>query len=276
MRSFALGLIVLVAGCGSKSPNAGGEAGRGGGSGGAVGGTGGAVGGTGGAVAGTGGAVAGTGGAVGGTGGVSGGSGGPGGGGGSSIDGGVACPVPDPLPDGGLVRCGSSSLCEPPHVDGSVCQSIPPTNAAWLSFTLWVEDPTAAAGGWRVTLGGATAVTAGGHSYQDLAEGLVGSGGNGIFGDLYVARDGQAKWTGFHLEGWPNFHGGGSWDWPATITVTRAGAPAPATVGRHFTVTRNATACPGGTSATYAFTADEPPRACAFGVDLLSITFTGS
>jgi hypothetical protein len=244
MRGFALGVIVLLAGCDSKSPYAGGGDG----------------------------VFGGRGGSVGAAGGVSGGSGGVAGGGGGS-GGGALCPVPDALPDGGLVRCSSSSPCEPPPAGG--CQSVPITNAAWLSFTFWVEDPAAPDGGWRVALTGPTPVTAGGHSYQDLAEGLVGSGGNGVFDDLYVARDGQAKWTGFHLEGWPNFHGAGAWDWPATVTVSRAGAAAPATVGRHFTIARSATSCPTTTSVTYAFTADEPPRACAFGVDLLSITFPG-
>jgi hypothetical protein len=109
-----------------------------------------------------------------------------------------------------------------------------------------------------------------------MGEGLVGTGGNGIFGDLYVARDGQAKWTGFHLEGWPLFHGGGVWEWPATLTVSRAGVAAPAVVGRHYTISRAAPTCPGGSSASYTFTAEEPARACAFGVDLLSITFPGS
>jgi len=194
---------------------------------------------------------------------------------GSSPDGGPVCSAPDPVLDGG-VRCGSSSLCDPPHPDGGVCNSVPPTNAATTSFTIWVDDSTAPGGGWRVTLAASTPVTAGGHSYQDMGEGLVGTGGNGIFGDLYVARDGQAKWTGFHLEGWPLFHGGGVWEWPATLTVSRAGVAAPAVVGRHYTISRAAPTCPGGNSATYTFAAEEPARACAFGVDLLSITFPGS
>jgi hypothetical protein len=225
-------------------------------------------------------AGSGGGGGAGGKAGAGGGVGGAGHGGaagGGSPDGGVGCALTDLMPDAGAT-CGSSShLCDPPKPDGGFCREVPSTNAATTSFTIWVEDPAAPDGGWHVTLpGSASGVSAGGHTYTDLGDGLVGGGGNGIYGDVFVARDGQAKWTGFHMEGWPRFRGGGLWDWPAVLTVSRAGTTATATVGRHYTITRMATACPGGGPVTYVFTADDPPRACAFGVDLLSMTFPGS
>jgi hypothetical protein len=239
MRHVAWLLVALAIGCGGKTNGAGGSGGTAGGGG----------------VSGQ----AGDGGAVGG-----------------SPDAGAACVLSDVVQDAGD-RCGSAShVCDPPKADGGFCREIPPTNAATTSFTIWIEDPAAPDGGWRVTLTGPTGVSAGGHTYQDLGEGLVGGGGNGIYGDLFVARDGQSKWTGFHMEGWPRFHGGGLWDWPGILTVSRAGETTPATVGRHYTVTRMPTTCPSTTSASYLFAADDPPRACAFGVDLIAITFPGS
>jgi len=264
-------LLVVLAACGGKTSGPSGTGGRGGmaGSGGGAAGHAGAAGGSAGGAGG--GAAAGSGGSAG----AGQGGGGAGAAGGAALDGGVACAPFDVPPDGGAF-CGSSArACDPPKGDGGFCRYVPPTNAATTSFTIWVEDAAAPDGGWRVTLTGPTNVSAGGHTYQDLGEGLVGGGGNGIFGDLYVARDGQAKWTGFHLEGWPQFHGDGRWDWPAVLTVSRAGATTTATVGRHYTVTRTNCASGAG-SITYLFAADEPPRACAFGVDLVAITFPGS
>ena len=45
--------------------------------------------------------------------------------------------------------------------------------------------------------------------------------------------------------------------------------------GNHSTITRSSATCPSG-NATYVFAADDPPRACAFGVDLIGITLLGS
>jgi hypothetical protein len=304
-RIASLLLVALVGGCGgnggtgghagmggsgaagagggagaSGGAGAGGDAGGGGdaaGLGGAAGGGGGAAGNAGGAGAagGNAGGAGGAGGAAGGAAGAAGhaGAGGASGGGGTSADGGVSCGVAE-VPDGGA-SCGSSAgVCDPPRTDGGVCRQVPIINAANLSLTIWIEDSAAPGGGWQVTLTGSASVSAGGHTYQDLDDGLVGTGGNGIYGDLFVARDGQSKWTGFHMEGWPLFHGGGIWDWPAVLTVSRAGSTTPATVGRHYTITRTGAGCPSG-SATYTFTADNPPRACAYGVDLLAATFIG-
>ena len=281
MNRLTLVALALLAGCGSSTPQAaGGSGGHGQGGGGGHGqggsgghGQGGGVGG--GGVGGGGGVAGGQSGSAGSTpdGGPGGAAGAPDGGTGGAAgapDGGPVCAVPPGIPDGG-VRCGSSSACAP-RPDAGVCYGRPITNAATLSFTIWIEDSAAPAGGWRVTLAGIAPVTAGGHSYQDMQEGLIGGGGNGVYGDLYVARDGQAKWTGFHFEGFAAYQGGGAWDWPATLTVSRAGAAAPATVGRHYAITRAGSGCNSG---TYTYAADDPPRACAFGIDLLAIVLPG-
>jgi hypothetical protein len=174
------------------------------------------------------------------------------------------------FPDGGA-HCAVS--CDPGRPDGGICYGVPPYNAAHTSMAIWVEDSSAPSGGWRVTLSGSGAVTAGGHSYEDRGDGLVGTGGNGVYGDLFVARDGQAQWTGFHFEGFAAYQGNGVWDWPATLTVSQSGASA-ATFGRHYTISRGSPAC--GASSSYAVVADEPPRACANGVDLLSFVLPGN
>jgi hypothetical protein len=177
----------------------------------------------------------------------------------------TCAPPPSGFPDGGA-HC--ASVCDPSRPDGGVCYGVPSYNPANISMELWVEDASAPGGGWRVALGSAAAVTVGGHGYQDRADGLVGTGGNGVFGDLFVARDGQAKWTGFHFEGFAGYQGNGVWDWNATLTVSRSGAASPMTIGRHYRITRSSSAC--NAAGTYTFVADDPPRACAFGVDLLS------
>ncbi len=142
---------------------------------------------------------------------------------------------------------------------------------------IWVADAAAPQGGWRVTLAGSVPVTVGGHTYLDQQDGLVGTGGNGIYGDIYVTRDGQARWVGFHFEGFAAYQGGGVWDWPATVTVSSATGSTPATFGRHYTITRSGT-CPLTSAGTYTFVADDPPRVCASGlaVDLLSFTQPGA
>jgi hypothetical protein len=193
-----------------------------------------------------------------------------------AADGGPSCAAPGVagVPDGG-VRCGTSSMCDPPRPDGGDCYSIPPYIAASIASAIWIDDPSAPGGGHRINFTLSNPVTVGGHMYRDTGDGLVGVGGNGIFGDAVFARDGDTKWTSFHFEGPALYRGAGVWDFDATITITRAGAPRPTVIGRHYTITRTGPACGSG-SGTYTFAAEEPPRACAFGVDLLSLTLSGS
>lgn len=191
-------------------------------------------------------------------------------------DGGALCSLPTRgIPDGGA-RCSTS--CDPARPDGGICYGVPSYNAATTSVQIWVEDLAAPQGGWRVTLAGAVPVTVGGHTYVDQLDSLVGTGGNGVFGDIFVARDGQAKWMGFHFEGYAAYQGNGVWDWPATVTVSNPTTLLPATFGRHYTITRAGPPCPPNNAGTYTFAADEPPRVCAVGwdIDLLAFTLPGA
>lgn len=190
--------------------------------------------------------------------------------------GGPSCAVPavPGLPDGGA-RCGTSSVCDPPRPDGGDCYSVPPYNAATTASAIWVDDPVAPGGGYRIAFTIGKPVTVGGHTYMDTGNGLVGGGGNGVFGDAEIARDGDTKWTTFHFEGPALYRGAGVWDFEATMTITRTGAPRPTVIGRRYAITRTGDACGSG-NGTYTFAAEEPARACAFGVDLLSLTLPGS
>ncbi len=193
----------------------------------------------------------------------------------SNADAGPSCAVPGVpgVPDGGL-RCGTPALCDPPRPDGGDCYSLPPFNAATIASAIWVDDPAASGGGYHVTFTIGKPVTVGGHTYLDSGNGLVGTGGNGIFGDAVIARDADTRWTTFHFEGPALYRGAGAWDFEATVTITRSGAPRPTVIGRHYGIMRTGPACGSG-NGTYTFAAEEPPRACAFGVDLLSLTLLG-
>lgn len=193
-----------------------------------------------------------------------------GGGGGPSC----AAPALPGMPDGG-VRCGTSSLCDPPRPDGGDCYSMPPFTAASVASAIWVDDPAATDGGYRIALAIGKPVTVAGHTYMDTGNGLVGGGANGIFGDAVIARDGDTRWTTFHFEGPALYRGAGLWDFAATMTITRTGAPRATVIGRRYAITRTGPAC-GSSNGRYTFAAEEPPRACAFGVDLLSLTLPGS
>jgi hypothetical protein len=177
------------------------------------------------------------------------------------------------MPEGG-VRCAQEPSCDPERPEGGTCYGVPGYGALVTNVEIWVADPSAPGGGWKVVLSASTPVTLGGHTYQNRGDGLFGSGG-GIYGDVVVARDGVANWIDFHATGFAAYRGGGIWDWPATMSVSENGAPA-VTFGREYTVTRTGSACPPFRSAgLYTFVAEQPPRACAFGVDLVSFVLPG-
>jgi hypothetical protein len=193
----------------------------------------------------------------------------------SNADAGPSCAAPGVpgVPDGGL-RCGTTSLCDPPRPDGGDCYSVPPFNAGSIASAIWVDDPTASGGGYRIALTIGKPITVGGHTYLDSGAGLVGTGGNGIFGDAVIGRDSDTRWTTFHFEGPLLYRGSSVWDCAATVTITRSGAPRPTVIGRRYGIVRTGPAC-GTRNGTYTFAAEEPPRVCAFGVDLLSLTLPG-
>jgi hypothetical protein len=90
-------------------------------------------------------------------------------------------------------------------------------------------------------------VTVGGHTYEDKSDWLVGGGGTGVYGNVFVARDGQAKWVQFHFEGIPAYQGGGVWNWLARMTVKRVAAFVPVTFGRQYVIARTGLPCPPNT-----------------------------
>lgn len=73
----------------------------------------------------------------------------------------------------------------------------------------------------------------------------------------------------FHLKGCVTSIGLDKWDLQGALTRTSAGCPncEPATIGRHYTLVRAAQ----GSQVNYTYTADEPPRGCGVGIDLLQV-----
>jgi hypothetical protein len=178
-----------------------------------------------------------------------------------------ATPPPPGIPDGGV-------LCAPSHADGGGCWSLPPYTATASRFRLFVVDPRAPGGGWLVDLPIGQTVSAGGHSYSwNSGDTLTGGGANGVFGDASFTVDGVANQLAFHYEGVAEYLGAGVWSWSATVTRTRRDsvACAPATVGRHYTITTTS----GAAGTIYTFIADAPPRGCGCGVELLEIDLPG-
>jgi hypothetical protein len=165
-----------------------------------------------------------------------------------------------------------SMLCQlpPERPDAGPCPSLP-FNAAAQSYVLWVQDPSADSGGVRVTFPAVAspAVTVANHTYRSNGDGLVGGGQFGLYGDAIFEVDGQRTGLTFHFEGCVAPIGEETWE--ATTAMTRQSilCPdcAPASIARHYTITRTST----GARSTYRFTADEPPRECGFGADLLEL-----
>ena len=146
---------------------------------------------------------------------------------------------------------------------------MPPYQPMATSFDIWVADASAPAGGWRITLPLNSSSTAGGHTYKYGTGSLTGSGANGIYGDADFDVDGKSNQIQFHYEGCPQPTGQGTWDRTAALTITNLTCQgcSPVTVGRHFTITQST----GDGGTTFTFIADEPPRDCGDGVDLLRI-----
>lgn len=164
----------------------------------------------------------------------------------------------------------ASSLCpSPPAPTGAACTTVPQYQPMAMSFALWIADAFAPGGGWRVTLPFNGSSAAGGHTYVYKNGSLTGMGGNGIYGDAAFDVDGKSNQIQFHYEGCPQPTGQGTWGWTAMLTIANATCQgcADVHVGRHFTITQSP--ADGGT--TFTFVADEPPRDCGNGVDLLRI-----
>jgi hypothetical protein len=191
------------------------------------------------------------------------------------VDAGNLCPPPATLPIDGGGFCTGGQPCYPAPPDGGICYGVPANGTSETSVEIWVQDTGAPGGGWRIPLAIHTPATFGGHTYEDRGDGLFGQG-NGIYGDIIIARDGVADWMGFHFDGLAAYHGGGVWDWPAALTVSQRLSGVLVAVGRRFSITRVGPPCPPYNSGgTYTFLAEDPPRDCTFGVDILSFVIPG-
>jgi hypothetical protein len=137
------------------------------------------------------------------------------------------------------------------------------------SLQIWIADASAPQGGWRMTLPYNGSSTMGGHTYAYKTGSLTGTGNNGIVGDAFVDVDGKSNQIHFQYEGCAQSGGQGTWDWTAALTITNMACQGCADVhmGRHFVI-KQAT---GDGGSTVTFTADEPPRDCGNGADLLQM-----
>ena len=164
-----------------------------------------------------------------------------------------ACDPPPPFPpDGPCAQLGFTAVAN--------------------SYELWITDPSAPQGGWRITLALNETQTVGGHIYTNHGAGLTGGGGNGVYGDALFDVDGQLNQLHFHFEGCVVPTGEETWD--AEMAVTRTNLSCvdcqPSTTGRHYTIVHT-----GSGRGTYTFLADEPPRGCGAGMDLLKVVLPG-
>ena len=139
------------------------------------------------------------------------------------------------------------------------------------SVDLWISDPDAPAGGYRLTLPlNSTIFSASGHGYGYTAgdtlfgTGLSSGAGGAILGTLAVTVDGEPDQITF------DFGGCAGPTTPATtlvarISIMRGGTSQ--TVKRTYALTS-----PGG-SVRYRLSSAEAPAGCATGVDLMGIAF---
>jgi hypothetical protein len=164
----------------------------------------------------------------------------------------------------------AAALCTAaPSVGSGGCGTQPVFNPMASSLEIWVADASAPQGGWRMTLPFNGSSTAGSHSYAYKTGSLTGTGNNGIVGDAFVDVDGKVNQIHFQFEGCAQQTSQGSWDWTPALTITNMTCQgcADVHVGRHFLITQVV----GDGSSAVKFTADEPPRNCGNGVDLLQM-----
>jgi hypothetical protein len=164
----------------------------------------------------------------------------------------------------------ASALCPaPPSVGAGGCGTQPVFNPMASSLQIWIADASAPQGGWRLTLPFNGSSIAGSHTYAYKTGSLIGTANNGIVGDAFVDVDGKVNQIHFQFEGCPRQTASTLWDWTPAFTITNMTCQgcADVHVGRHFLLTTPA----GDGGATATFTADEPPRDCGNGVDLLQM-----
>jgi hypothetical protein len=159
---------------------------------------------------------------------------------------------------------------------------------------LWVQDEAAPGGGWRIDLRAGQTASAGGHTYALTPLSIFGFGGGdyGFFGSLMLSLDGSGDLLQFDLhgrlsgvgdlpDGGPGYGRGYRYDalltrkWCSCVPAYSSDDNCCQTCGgetyRYYQVTRSGDFG----KATYSFVADEPPRGCGSGVDLVEMEFDG-
>lgn len=197
--------------------------------------------------------------------------------GGGSDAGSQQCEVP-PFPDAGS--------CDGTQVEFSIVGSLT------LGFAIWVEDATAPNGGWRIRLPIDTLASAGGHSYR-FTSGDTKSGTSPdcrLFGFVGIEVDGVRDAIKFDYNGYVQAAGdAGSIVYsaalirppsrcstgnclfanPSPITCP-SGCPPP--TGRRYAVIREP-GMPQYPKPRWRLVAEDPPRTCGTGVDLIGMSF---
>lgn len=170
--------------------------------------------------------------------------------------------------DGWAASDGASTLCVPPpsaipSADAGTCLGIYYATVARLE--VWIDDASLPGGGARAWLSRGDTRTIGGHAYGYSGHSLITSGSRV---DLFLDVDGRKDAIEIHLGGCAPEVGPRAWDYPATFSRSPCAGCAPASIGRHYAVAER----PVDGGLDYTFTADEPPRTCGAGIDLLGFS----
>jgi len=172
--------------------------------------------------------------------------------------------------DAGPGTDASSALCPaPPSVGAGGCGTQPLFNPMASSLKIWIADAAAPQGGWTLNLPFGASAAAGSHTYAYKTGSLSTTGDNGVVGDAFIDVDGKVNQIHFQYEGCAIAGTQGTWDWTPALTIssmTCLGC-ADVHVGRHFVISESTV--DGGSTTT--FTADQPPRGCGDGIDLLQM-----
>jgi hypothetical protein len=163
---------------------------------------------------------------------------------------------------------GSDGLCAPPSstapgADAGKCLGI--FYATVARVVLWVRDASAPGGGTRLTMATGESKAVGSHTYGYSGNSLITSG-SAV--DIHLDVDGQKDSLELFLSGCAPATGFRTWDYPATLTRTTCLSCAPTSIARHYSVVQDAA----DGELDYTFTADDPPRTCGAGVDMLEFT----
>jgi hypothetical protein len=165
--------------------------------------------------------------------------------------------------DGAVALC-STQVAPSSGTDAGPCLAI--YYATVERLTLWIDDATAPGGGSRVALGFEQSQRVGAHTYGYSGNSLITSG-SAV--DIHLDVDSQPNAMDLSLGGEcaPQV-APYEWDhWTSLTRTTCLGCP-PTSSRRRYDVVRSE----GDGGLVYTFTADEPPRTCGAGVDLLSFT----